>query len=210
MSAKENHGAPMRALESNFGQTPSQTVGPYFAYGLTATQYGYDFDQPFDAVIAHDPAEGQAIRLEGRVLDGDGKAVDDALVEISQVDGAGRYPESVAQAKAIGFRGFGRVGTGTDDQRRYVFHTVKPAAQAEGEAPHIDMIVMMRGQLLHAFTRVYFADESAANARDAVLQSVPEARRQTLLAEPSEHGGRAVYRLDIHMQGADETVFFDV
>ena len=82
----------MSALETNFGQTPSQTVGPYFAYGLTATQYGYDFDQPFDAVLALDGARGERIRLEGRVIDGDGNPINDALVEISQPDGTGDYP----------------------------------------------------------------------------------------------------------------------
>ncbi len=200
----------MSSLETNFGQTPSQTVGPYFAYGLTAAQYGYDFDQPFDSVVALEGASGERIRLEGRVIDGDGKPVNDALVEISHVDGEGRYPASVENAAAIGFRGFGRAGTGTDAQNRYVFQTVKPAAEAPGEAPHINVIVMMRGLLLHTFTRVYFSDEAAANAEDAVMQSVPEARRQTLVAERVEVGGAVTYRFDIHMQGAQETVFFDV
>ena len=171
----------MSALETNFGQTPSQTVGPYFAYGLTATQYGYDFDQPFDA-----------------------------MVEISQPDGEGRYPQTVEEAQQRGFRAFGRCGTGTDAQKRFVFHTVKPGAETPGEAPHINVIVTMRGLLVHAFTRIYFSDEATANAGDAVLLSVPEARRNTLIAERTEQGGAVVYRFDIRMQGADETAFFDV
>ncbi|HSU22024.1 MAG TPA: protocatechuate 3,4-dioxygenase subunit alpha [Variovorax sp.] len=200
----------MSALETNFGQTPSQTVGPYFAYGLTATQYGYDFDQPFDAVLALDGASGERIRLEGRVIDGDGNTVFDALVEISQPDGQGRYPASVDEARAIGFRAFGRCGTGTDAQHRFVFHTVKPGAESPGEAPHVNVIVTMRGLLLHVFTRVYFDDEADANARDPVLASVPAARRPTLIARRVEEGGAVRYRFDIRMQGADETVFFDV
>lgn len=200
----------MSAQQDNFGQTPSQTVGPYFAYGLTATQYGYPFDQPFDALVAPGNAKGERIRLEGRVIDGDGNPINDALVEICQVDGEGRYPANAEEAQAIGFRGFGRAGTGTDEQLRFVFDTVKPARQAPGEAPHIDVIVMMRGMLLHAFSRIYFNDETAANASDAVLQSVPETRRQTLVAQRSEEGGRVCYRFDIHMQGPQETVFFDV
>jgi protocatechuate 3,4-dioxygenase alpha subunit len=200
----------MSALEADFGQTPSQTVGPYFAYGLTATQYGYDFDQPFDAVVALDNAAGERIRLEGRVIDGDGKVIGDALIEISQPDGEGRYPQTPEEAKALGFRAFGRVGTGTDAQNRFVFHTVKPGAETPGEAPHINVIVLMRGLLLHAFTRIYFSDEAAANAEDAVLASVPAERRQTLVAQRFERGGEVGYRIDIHMQGADETVFFDV
>ena len=200
----------MSALEADFGQTPSQTVGPYFAYGLTATQYGYDFDQPFDAVLALDGATGERIRLEGRVFDGDGNAIGDALVEISQPDGESRYPESVEDASALGFRGFGRCGTGTDPESRFVFHTVKPGAETSGEAPHINVIVTMRGLLLHTFTRVYFSDEAAANSEDAVLASVPAERRKTLIAQRSEEGGSVRYRFDIRMQGADETVFFDV
>ena len=200
----------MSALETNFGQTPSQTVGPYFAYGLTAAQYGYDYDQLFGATLAFDAAAGEHIRIEGRVLDGDGNAIDDALVEICQVDGQGRYPASVEQARALGFRGFGRVGTGTDSSHRFVFHTVKPGAAVPGEAPHIDVIVMMRGLLLHAFTRIYFGDEQQANAQDPVLGSVPGARRATLIAQREQTGAAVVYRFDIHMQGAQETVFFDL
>jgi protocatechuate 3,4-dioxygenase alpha subunit len=200
----------MSAQEADFGQTPSQTVGPYFAYGLTATQYGYDFNQPFDAVLAQDNATGQRIRLEGRVIDGDGKAINDAMVEISQPDGEGRYPQTPDEVRALGFRAFGRVGTGTDAQNRFVFHTVKPAAATPGEAPHINVIVLMRGLLLHAFTRVYFSDEAAANAKDAVLNSVPADRRHTLVAQRTEQGGAITYRFDIRMQGADETAFFDV
>lgn len=200
----------MTAQEADFGQTPSQTVGPYFAYGLTATQYGYDFDQPFDAVLALDNASGERIRLEGRVIDGDGNPINDALVEISQPDGDGRYPQTPDEARALGFRAFGRVGTGTTEGNRFVFHTVKPGAQAPGEAPHINVIVLMRGLLLHAFTRVYFGDEAAANAKDDVLQSVPADRRHTLIAERVVQGGAVSYRFDIRMQGADETAFFDV
>src|SRR6478736_9025663 len=111
----------MSALQTNFGQTPSQTVGPYFAYGLAATQYGYDFDQPFDDVLALDGARGERIQLVGRVIDGDGKPINDAMVEICQPDGEGHYPSSVEDARARGFRGFGRMGTGTDAQHRFVF-----------------------------------------------------------------------------------------
>jgi protocatechuate 3,4-dioxygenase, alpha subunit len=200
----------MSALQSNFGQTPSQTVGPYFAYGLTATQYGYDFNQPFDAVLALDGARGERIQLVGRVIDGDGKPINDAMVEICQPDGEGHYPGSVEDAKARGFRGFGRVGTGTDAANRFVFHTVKPGAGAPGQAPFINAIVTMRGMLLHTFTRIYFSDEATANDEDAVLQSVPAERRGTLVAQRSVEGGLVTYRFDIHMQGDQETVFFDV
>lgn len=200
----------MQGLENSFGQTPSQTVGPYFAYGLTPVQYGYDYGQSFDSVLALDAARGERIRLEGQVVDGDGVPVFDALVEISQPDGTGSYPASVADATERGFRSFGRSGTGTDAQRRYHFETVKPGAEEPGHAPHINLVVTMRGLLLHTFTRVYFDDESAANDTDPVLLSVPAERRQTLVARRAVRGGEVVYRFDIHMQGPQETVFFDL
>ena len=200
----------MTGQQADFGPTPSQTVGPFFAYGLTARQYGYDFDQPFDGVVALPQAKGQHIVLEGRVLDGDGQAIPDALVEISQADAQGRYPAGIEEVKASGFRAFGRVGTGTDTDMRYVFQTIKPGAEGPGQAPHINVIVLMRGLLLHAFTRVYFSDEAAANAADAALNSAPPERRDTLIAQRRDEGGLPVYRFDIHMQGPRETVFFDV
>lgn len=200
----------MTGQQADFGPTPSQTVGPFFAYGLTARQYGYDFDQPFDGVVALPQAKGQHIVLEGRVLDGDGQAIPDALVEISQADAQGRYPAGIEEVKASGFRAFGRVGTGTDPDMRYVFQTIKPGAEGPGQAPHINVIVLMRGLLLHAFTRVYFSDEAATNAADAALNSVPPERRDTLIAQRRDEGGLPVYRFDIHMQGPRETVFFDV
>ncbi len=200
----------MTGLQKSFGQTPSQTVGPYFAYGLTATQYSYDFDQPFDDIVAFPEAAGEHIRLEGLVIDGDGKVIPDAMIEISQADSTGKYPKTVEETKALNFRAFGRMGTGTDRDAKYYFQTVKPGVESPGEAPHINVIVSMRGILLHAFTRIYFDDESAANATDAVLQSVPQARRDTLIAKRATIGGKTVYRFDIHMQGDKETVFFDV
>ncbi|PYE79156.1 protocatechuate 3,4-dioxygenase subunit alpha [Xylophilus ampelinus] len=208
------HEHLMSALRENFGQTPSQTVGPYFAYGLTAAQYQYDFDQPFDAVVASAHAEGEQILLEGVVYDGDGQPIADAMIEIQQADAQGRYAQASEAPRTTsrqnGFRGFGRCGTGTDPQHRYVFQTLKPGAHSPAEAPHINLIVLMRGMPLHAFTRVYFSDEAQANARDAVLAAVPAERRPTLVAQRTDAHGRIVYRFDIHMQGPKETVFFDV
>ncbi|MBV6306499.1 protocatechuate 3,4-dioxygenase subunit alpha [Candidimonas humi] len=189
-------------------QTPSQTVGPFFAYGLTPEQYNYDLRSAFDAVLAEEQVPGEHIVLAGRVLDGAGKPVGDAMLELFQADAAGQRPESVEQIAASGFTGFGRVGTGTDARQRYVVHTVKPGA-SNGEAPHIDVILTMRGMLNHLYTRIYFDDEAQANASDSLLQSVPEDRRGTLLARRDLRGGRVVYHFDIYMQGDRETVFFD-
>ncbi len=200
----------MSGQAADFGPTPSQTVGPFFAYGLTAQQYRYDFGQPFDDVVALPHAAGEHIVLEGRVFDGDGQPIIDAMVEISQADAQGKYPANAQDVQASGFRAFGRVGTGTDAQNRFVFRTVKPGAEGPGHAPHINVIVLMRGLLLHAFTRVYFHDEASANAQDLALNAVPAERRATLIAQRRDEGGLPVYRFDIHMQGPQETVFFDV
>ena len=191
----------------NLRQTPSQTVGPYFAYGLSPEQYGYDFSSIAGGDMAPPEVEGQRIRVEGRVFDGEGVVVPDALIEIWQADSLGRYAHpSDPRGSNATFKGFGRFGTGTDKQSRFIFHTVKPGAVDAEQAPHLNVIVTMRGMLLHAFTRIYFGDETA-NATDKVLNVVPADRRHTLIARPI---GGNIYRFDIHMQGDNETVFFDV
>lgn len=176
-------------------QTPSQTVGPYFAYGLTPEQYRYDFDSWAQPASNADADTAPAtITLSGRVLDGQGQPIPDAMIEAWLDDGQRQW--------------FGRCGTGTDPQHRYWFQTEKLGAMP-GEAPFLTLIVFMRGQLIHAFTRVYFADEAALNAQDDVFQSVPATRRHTLLAQPVSEENPHQYSFDIHMQGPDETVFFE-
>ncbi len=192
-------------------QTPSQTVGPYFAYGLTPEQYGYAFSSIAGGVLTAEAADGERIRIEGRVLDGAGAAVSDAMVEIWQADGQGRYAHPAdPRSSNARFRGFGRVGTGSDPENRFVFETVKPGAPGEGQAPHVNLVLFLRGLLSHAYTRIYFSDEAEANATDPVLAAVPAERRATLIAAREEAGGRPLYRCDIHLQGGRESVFFDV
>lgn len=189
-------------------QTPSQTVGPYFAYGLTAEQYGYDFSSIAGGNLTDDETEGERIHIVGRVLDGEGKPVDDAMIEIWQADAKGRYAHPAdPRGSNLAFKGFGRFGTGTDPENRFIFSTVKPGS-VEGQAPHITMCVMCRGMLSHAFTRIYFSDE--ANGNDAVLATVPADRRDTLIAKREETPAGIVYRFDVHLQGDQETVFFDL
>ena len=190
------------------GQTPSQTVGPFFAYGLTPEQYGYPFTSIADGRMAEEGASGEHIRVIGQVLDGEGVAISDAMVEIWQADAQGHYARPREPASNTGFSGFGRHGTGTDPENRFIFDTVKPGTVDAEQAPHINVIVFMRGLLTHAYTRLYFSDEADANARDPVLNSVPEDRRRTLIANRQDDG--RTYRFDIRMQGDDETVFFDV
>jgi protocatechuate 3,4-dioxygenase alpha subunit len=145
------------------------------------------------------------------VFDGDGAAIEDAVIEIWQADSRGRYAHPADERGAnITFGGFGRMGTGTDLESRFLFETVKPGAVGDGQAPQICVIVFARGLLSHLYTRVYFSDEAAANAADPALQSVPEARRKTLIAAREETASGPVYRFDIRLQGDNETVFFDV
>lgn len=195
----------------SFKQTPSQTVGPYFAYGLTAPQYGYPFTAIASGEVADDSVQGKRIRVAGRVLDGAGEPIPDALIEIWQADSEGRYAHpNDGRASNQRFRGFGRFGTGTDPENRFIFNTIKPGPVGGAQAPHINVMVFMRGLLTHAYTRIYFSDEAAANARDPVFSSVPAERQKTLIARREETSAGTVYHFDIRMQGDDETVFFDV
>jgi protocatechuate 3,4-dioxygenase alpha subunit len=191
-------------------QTPSQTVGPYFAYGLCPEQYNFPLKSLFTPSVADREATGEHIAIVGNVFDGEGARIADAVIEMAQADSSGRYVSSAGEVREAGFRGFARVGTGTDPEARFVVDTVKPGSTGDASAPHIDVIVLMRGMLLHAYTRLYFDDEAAANANDAVLALVPEARRATLIAKREPGTSNTIYRFDIRLQGPQETVFFDL
>jgi protocatechuate 3,4-dioxygenase, alpha subunit len=172
--------------------TPSQTVGPFFAIGLP-------WPEGPNVVGADEPG---AFTIAGTVFDGEGTPIPDAVIETWQADEHGSFGERE------GFRGFARVPTGDDGA--WAIRTVKPAPvpgpAGAAQAPHLDVSVFCRGLLHRCVTRIYFADEAAANAADPVLASVPEGRRETLLARRTDDG----YRFDIHLQGERETVFFDV
>lgn len=202
----------MAENNSTLPQTPSQTVGPFFSYGLSPEQYSFtQMSSIAGGDIADEDEPGEHIRLVGIIYDGKGVPVSDALVEVWQADAQGRFAHPTdGRQKNTPFTGFGRFGTRTDPKNRFIFSTVKPGAATEGEAPHINLIVFMRGLLSHVYTRVYFSDEEAANAADPVLQSVPADRRDTLIAQREETASGVTYRFDIHMQGDRETVFFDV
>ena len=165
--------------------TPSQTVGPYLSIGLP---------WPDGPAVAAEGTPGR-IRISGTVYDGAGDPIPDALIETWQADPSGRF--------GTGFRGFGRCPT--DDDGRYEIFTVKPGALGDGQARHIDVNVFARGMLNRCVTRIYFADED--NTGDPVLETVPEDRRETLLAHPGSDGE---YRFDVYVQGESETVFFKV
>jgi protocatechuate 3,4-dioxygenase alpha subunit len=190
------------------GITPSQTVGPFFHYMLTPKSYG--FPELFTNQVATPDTVGKRIRVEGYIIDGDGEPIIDALVELWQPDGEGRFASGAGQAGSnTSFTGFGRCEV--DSNGFFSFDTVLPG-QVPGpngalQAPHIDVAILARGVLRRLFTRLYFEGE-AANDEDAILALVPEERRSTLIAKRSERGGQTVYTFNIRLQGGDETVFF--
>ncbi|KRQ94338.1 protocatechuate 3,4-dioxygenase [Bradyrhizobium jicamae] len=194
------------------GVTPSQTVGPYFAYGLTPGGK-YEWNDAFTNNLVTPDASGERIRVEGTVFDGDGVPVVDCMLEIWQADAQGRFsdPQDKRALPNSSFKGFGRIGT--DAKGAYAFDTIKPGSlpdpDGKPQAPHIVLAVFARGMLLHLYSRIYF-DGEAANAADPVLALVPAERRATLIATRQPGNGNAVYRFDIHLQGDKETVFFDV
>ncbi len=192
---------------STISLTASQTVGPFFAPGLLREDARRN-------VLIQPETVGERIRIEGYVLDGDRVAVPDALVEIWQANAYGRYNHPTDQGPAQldpTFSGFGR--SGTDKDGGYWFETIKPGpvtyAAQRMQAPHICVTVFARGLLNYLVTRLYFADEPA-NTDDPVLHYVPVERQETLLARRETRNGEAVYRFDIIMQGAGETVFFNL
>ena len=161
-------------------RTPSQTVGPFFYFGLC--------ERPTADLVS------AGIRISGRVLDGAGEPVPDAMVEIWQADERGEYRGDWGWARC-----------GTDDEGRFSFTTVKPGP-VDGQAPHVELLVFARGLLKHLLTRIYFPDEADANESDPVLSSVDADDRPMLIATPDEDG----YRFDVRLQGDDQTVFFAV
>jgi protocatechuate 3,4-dioxygenase alpha subunit len=193
------------------GLTPSQTVGPYFAYGLTPGSK-YEWNDAFSNDLVTPDVTGDRVRIAGQVFDGDGAVIPDAMLEIWQADGQGRYanPRDTRALPNAAFKGFGRCGAGAKGE--FVFDTIKPGIvpdpDGKPQAPHILLAVFARGMLLHLYTRIYFDDEAEKNAADPVLALVPAERRATLIAK--RDAGSATYRFDIHLQGDNETVFFDV
>ncbi len=190
-------------------QTGSQTVGPFFHNGLI---FGGE------NILVNAETKGERIIIEGTVYDGDGVPVPDAMIEIWQPDAQGLFNHSADPNRLKAdpaFAGFGRAET--VNKGRFYFKTVKPgpiaevagSIDAQKRAPYINVRVFARGMLIHAVTRIYFSDEEA-NTDDPLLVSLETTRRQTLIAQRIEGDDLPCYRFDIHLQGTNETAFFDL
>lgn len=183
--------------------TSSQTVGPYVAIGFARLN---------NDNLAPAGVTGERITVTGRIVDGDANPMTDGVIEIWQANAHGRYahPEAAAEAPLEpAFKGFGRIPT--DANGRFRFTSIKPGrVPGPGtamQAPHLNVLIFSRGLLKHLNTRMYFPDETA-NAEDPILQLVPAERRQTLIAH--NNTGNHELEWNIVLQGADETVFFDL
>lgn len=190
-------------MSGRLALTPSQTVGPFFGTALAWSG---------GATLVSPETLGERIELRGRVLDGDGEPVTDALVELWQANAAGRYAHPDDRRTELlvdpAFLGFGRCATDADG--RYWFSTIRPGrvpANGPGlQAPHLVLGVFARGLLRRLETRAYF-EGSSENGADPTLKLVDPARVARLMAR-REPGDAVAYRFDIVLQGPGETVFF--
>jgi len=196
-------------------ESPSQTAGPYVHIGMTPNFCGitgvYDAD-PGISMLTPD-TQGERITITGRVLDGSGAPVNDAVLEIWQADASGAFsaPMGPNSNSAPAFTGWGRQPTGSDGS--FTFETIKPGPvpgpDGRPMAPHVSLWIVARGINIGLQTRLYFADEAEANAQDYVLNKILDARRRQTLIARREEGEVPRYVLDIILQGEGETVFFD-
>ncbi len=195
-------------------ESPSQTAGPYVHIGCVPNFAGIKmYDGDLGASMKTGPVQGQEITIKGHVYDGTGTPLRDAMIEIWQPDAAGLFA-SANETRGTAdpnFTGFGRTA-GDMDTGEFTFETVKPGAvpwpDGRMQAPHITFWIVARGINIGLHTRMYFEDESDANATDPILTRMEHQNRvPTLLATKTADG---VYTFDIHLQGPQETVFFDM
>lgn len=195
-------------------ETPSQTAGPYVHIGLMPNFVGVHGAHAEDlgGRMINDKTKGERITIEGRVIDGGGEPLRDCVVEIWQADAAGLYP-SPSESRCTAdpnFTGWGRAAA--DPQSgEFRFETIKPGRvpfpDGRMQAPHLSLWIIARGINVGLNTRLYFGDEAEANAADPILTRIEQRSRvQTLIARRSGN----LFALDIHLQGPDETVFFDI
>jgi protocatechuate 3,4-dioxygenase alpha subunit len=185
-------------------QTPSQTVGPFFRPALI---------EAGTENLVREETRGERVTIEGRVIDGDGAPVTDAMLEIWQANAEGRYDHPDDDQEKLldpAFHGSGRVAT--DVKGMFRFYTIKPGpvpdARGGVQAPHLNVSIFARGLLKRLVTRIYFPDEPL-NASDLVLNAAPPERRTTMIAGWSDANHRVLH-FDVILQGANETVFLDI
>jgi protocatechuate 3,4-dioxygenase, alpha subunit len=197
------------------GATPSQTIGPFFHRALLREGW-HEVGHELGGDLAACGAAGERVAIEGRVLDGDGAPVSDAMIEVWQANAAGRYdhPEDLQESKPLdpNFHGFGRVATGPDG--RFRLRTIKsgpvPGSDEASQAPHINVSIFARGLLKRLVTRIYFPGEPL-NETDLLLSAMPTDRRASLIARVTDaDAAERVLHFDIVLQGDNETVFLDV
>ena len=195
-------------------ETPSQTAGPYVHIGLTPnySEIGGVYETDLGSVMVNDKTLGERITVSGRIFDGAGGLVKDAVLEIWQADSAGLYnsPSELRGSADPNFTGWGRCPTDSTDGT-FRFETIKPGRvpfkDGRKMAPHITVWIVARGINIGLHTRLYFPEEAAANAEDPLLQRIEHRDRvATLIA--SKEG--SLYTFDVHLQGDKETVFFDI
>ena len=199
----------------HLNESPSQTAGPYVHIGCTPNFSGIEgvYTEDPGSRMLNEKTKGQRITIKGRVFDGTGTPIKDALIEIWQADAAGLYPSSEeARGDADpNISGWGR-SPGDMESGEFVFETIKPGRvpypDGRIQAPHITVWIVARGINIGLHTRLYFEDEAEANQADPVLARIEHRQRvDTLIAK---HEGNGIYRFDIHLQGEQETVFFDM
>jgi protocatechuate 3,4-dioxygenase alpha subunit len=196
-------------------ETPSQTAGPYVHIGLTPNFAGIEGVYASDlgaGSMVNSRTKGERITVRGHIFDGTGTPVKDALVEIWQADADGLYnsPTEMRGDADPHFSGWGRCAT-HQDTGEFEFQTIKPGRvpyfDGRLQAPHITFWIVARGINIGLHTRMYFGDENAANAEDPALARIEHKVRVPTLIAPRQGD---VYRFDIHLQGSQETVFFDI
>lgn len=195
-------------------ESPSQTAGPYVHIGCTPNVTGIDmYGGDLGAQMKIGPVLGEEITIVGSVFDGTGTPLRDALIEIWQADAAGLY-SSAAETRGEAdphFTSWGR-SAGDMNTGEFRFETVKPGQvpypDGRLQAPHVTFWIVARGINIGLHTRMYFEDETEANAADPILTRIEhQVRVPTLLAQKDGDGR---YRFDIHLQGPNETIFFDM
>jgi len=195
-------------------ESPSQTAGPYVHIGCTPNFTGINvYKSDLGASMKTGPVRGAEITLAGTIFDADGVAMTDAMVEIWQADAAGLFPSGAeTRGKADPhFTGWGRAPCDMHTGQ-FMFQTVKPGAvpwpDGRMQAPHITVWIVARGINVGLHTRIYFEDEPTANAADPILSQIEDQNRvHTLLAKKTKAGA---YVFDVHIQGPNETIFFDI